>query len=552
MVARNSFVIMITQGLSAILGMIGLFAVSKLWGSYAPGLLGVIWFGMTFVGALSFLYNMGFDATHVKKVSEGKDLARCNGTYIAIKLILIAVLVLTVLGGIAIWKYVLNNDFYDSTRETVIYLFLGYWVFFGLAQIPIMTFNSLKKNVKSQLIWLMEPLFRIPIMIIIALAGISGAYIVNEGADTTFIHLSPLFEWPVFLSGLQDYISTHAIGTMASAYFFSAFVMCFVGFFMLRKYPISKPTKEYMKMYTKFAIPLMIPLIFTMMNVHIDKVMIGYFWTSNEVGQYFAVQRITNMVLMVSSAIGIVLFPTISTMHAKHKNNKKMRNKLIAKVTYKSERYTSMVTVPLLAVIIIFTIPIIDIYLNSSFRPAAQSMQILAIYTFIATLIVPYRYLVLGMNKPGIVARVVTIGGFSNIVLNLLFIPEDGLLSTIGMAGPSGAAMALMISGLMMLAGFHYYSRRMVKRPLFQKRVLIHILAAAIMAVPMWYVVDYLSPLSWLYLLLLAPLSICLYILILWAMGEFKKDDFNFFWDTINPMNMFRYMRTEMKEKPGK
>ncbi len=552
MIAKNSFIIMVTQGLSALLGMIGLFVVSKLWGSSAPGLLGIIWFGMTFVGTFSFLYNMGFDAAHVKKVSEGKDLARCNGTYIAIKLILVSILVLTVLGGIAIWKYVLNNEFYDSTRETVIYLFLGYWVFFGLAQIPIMTFNSLKKNVKSQITWLMEPLFRVPAMIVVVLAGVSGAYLVNEGADTTFITLAPLFEWPSFLSGLQEFISTHAIGAMASTYLFSSFAMCIVGFMLLRKYPIAKPSREYMTMYTKYAIPLMIPLILTIVNTNIDKVMLGYFWTSNEVGQYYAVQRITSMVLMISSAIGIVLFPTISKVHAKYKDDKIKRNKIIANVTHKSQRYTSMVTVPLLFVMIVFAVPIIDIYLNSSFRPAAFSMRILAIYTLIATLIVPYRYLVLGMNKPGLAAKVVVMGGVSNVVLNLLFIPEGNPLSHMGIEGPSGAAIAILISALIMLAGFQYYSRRMVRRPLFQAGILKHLLAASLMAIMMWYVVDYLSPLSWLYLLVLGSASLGIYIVLIWAMGEFKKDDFNFFWDTVNPMNLFRYMRTEMREKPDR
>ena len=129
MIARKSFLIILSQGTSAALGIIGIMMVSKIWGSSAPALMGVIWFGMAFVGTFSFITNMGFDATHVKKMSEGKDPGSCIGTFIAIKLLLASILIISVVGGIAVWKYILQKDFYDATKESVIYIFLGYYVF---------------------------------------------------------------------------------------------------------------------------------------------------------------------------------------------------------------------------------------------------------------------------------------------------------------------------------------------------------------------------------------------------------------------------------------
>jgi O-antigen/teichoic acid export membrane protein len=549
MIARKSFIIMITQTASAVVGLLALTIVSKLWGSSAPSLMGVVWFGMAFVGTFSFITNLGFDSTHVKKVSEGKDIGTCIGTFIAIKLILVSILVITVVGGIAIWKYVLNKDFYDATRESVIYIFLGFYVLFALAQIPIMTFNSLRKNVKSQASMFMEPLVRSPLMILVALAGVTGAIVVLEGS-TEIINLSPAISWPSILQPVQEFLATHTIGAFAFAYLFGAFAMFLVGFIMLRKYPISRPTREYFLLYLKFATPLMIPVLFTLVILNVDKVMLGYFWSSVEVGHYFAVQRITTLILLIYSAIGVVLFPTVSSIHAKYKYEKKKRNKAILRVIRSSERYSSMVIVPIVFIILAFAIPVIDILLNSSFRPAVLSLQILTVYTYVLTLGMPYRFLILGMDRPTTFAKVMVMGGITNIVLNLFLIPEDGLLSQLDINGPSGAALSALISSLVMLVGFHYYSRKIIKFRRFQNRILLHIVAGLLMGLILWKLASYVPQMQWFYLVGLSLIGVGVYLVFLWLLREFSKAELNFFLETVNPKNLLRYIKSEIKEKP--
>ncbi|MCK4266703.1 MAG: polysaccharide biosynthesis protein, partial [Thermoplasmata archaeon] len=329
-----------------------------------------------------------------------------------------------------------------------------------------------------------------------------------------------------------------------------AFAMLLMGFVLLRKYPIKKPNREYMKMYLKFATPLMVPVVFTLITLNIDKVMLGYFWSSVEVGHYFAVQRITTMILMISGAVGIVLFPTVSSFHSRYKHERKKRNRAIITVTQSSERYSSMVTIPLVFIIIVFTVPIIDIVLNSAFRPATLSLQVLAIYTYVLTLGMPYRFLILGMDKPALFAKVLVIGGVVNIVLNFLLIPENGLLSRFDINGPSGAAIAALISAIVLLVGFHNHSRKLMRHRLLQRKIFKHIVAGLLMGVLIWKLSTFIEPLRWFYLVGLSFAGLGIYVGILWCIREFRKADFTFFVDTINPMNMARYIKTEIKEKP--
>jgi len=60
--------------------------------------------------------DLGFSAAHVKRISEGKDLGECIGTYATIKILLTVVMVALVISGIAIWKYVLHNEFFDCSK----------------------------------------------------------------------------------------------------------------------------------------------------------------------------------------------------------------------------------------------------------------------------------------------------------------------------------------------------------------------------------------------------------------------------------------------------
>jgi len=109
------------------------------------------------------------------------------------------------------------------------------------------------------------------------------------------------------------------------------------------------------KNYLVFALPVMLLSVMSVIALNVDKVMLGYFWTFKEVGYYFSFQRITTLLLAVPVAVGTVLFPTISEYHAR--NNVKG----IKDVTRLSERYISMVAIPLITFVIIFPKPILNI-----------------------------------------------------------------------------------------------------------------------------------------------------------------------------------------------
>ncbi len=533
MIARKSFLIVTSQFFTRFLGWIGLIVIAKLWGGFAPEALGIVGFAMAFLALFNIIANLGFSSAHVKRISEGKDLGTCIGTYAAIKLILTSLMVAVVFIAIYVWRNFFNGGFTDATTESVILVFVVYYIFLNLAQIATVTFQGRREIAKRQVTGIFENIVKVPLEILVVLAGVS---IVG-------VSIAPAVNWPQFLWPLQHFIAIHAIGSFAMTYVFAVATTFFVGMWLLRKYPIKKPSFNLFKSYFSFALPIMLISVIGVISVNIDKIMIGYFWTSVEVGYYFTVQQILQIILVFSSAIGIVLFPMLSEHHSS-KNFEKIKE-----TTHLAERYISMVMIPPIVLVIIFAKPVINIMLSSAFLPAASVLVTLTIYALIAGLRIPYSSLISGINRPGVAAKVGIAICATNISLNYLFIPKSGLLSTIGINGPTGAAVATVMSSLVGFFGLRLAAKKLTGIKLLQSHTPRHIIAGLIMAGILYYIGSLVLLVRWYHLLGFAMIGLGIYLLMLIIAREFTKKEFNFFIDILNIRKMYRYIYREIKGK---
>ena len=536
MIARKSLLIVISYFFTRFLGWVGLVVLAKLWSDYAPEALGIIGFALSFLAIFNIVADLGFSRAHIKRISEGKDLGTCIGTYVTIKLLLIGAMVTIVFSTLFIWKNVFHEEFSNATTESVIIVIVLYYVFVNLLQIATDTFEGRKEIAKRQITQIVQGV-KTPLMIIVALAGVSTAGVVS------------VVDWPEFLQPLQQYIADRAVDALAMTYVFAMIVSFLVGIWLFRRYPIKKPDWALFKSYFSFALPLMLFSIVGVISFNIDKIMIGYFWTSTHVGYYFTMQQILEVITVLYIAVGTVLFPTISEYHSS--NNLKK----IQQTTRLAERYITMVIIPPIVLIIIFVRPVINIMLDSAFLPAASVLMILTIYIFIRSLNYPYEALVRGMNKPSIALNIGIVMCVMNIILNFLFIPEEGLLSSIGINGPNGAAVATTISVLVGFFLLRYIVKRFAGIKPWQSHTPRHIFAGLVIGGVLYFLAYHTSffpAVHWYHLFIFAGLGLAIYLLVLFIFKEFKKQDLRFFLDILRPKEMFKYISSELKEKPKK
>jgi O-antigen/teichoic acid export membrane protein len=533
MIARKTILIVLQNALGMLFGYIALKFIAL---ELGPDEIGMVTFGFSVIALFSFISHLGYNNAHMKRISEGKDLGKCIGTFIAIKVGLTALMTAAVIIALTVFKQLYPAGLKD-TNEAILYAMLGYFIFQSLASIPIATFDARAETSKSQIPYMVQHPFKlIGVLFVVFAAGPAAAGEFNTDPDVAF--------------------------NLAMTYYFFVGIIVMVGawaLLLLYKYPISRPDKEIAKSYTKFALPVFLASIMAVLIMNTDRVMIGFFWNSTMVGEYFGVQKITEMILVVSVALGLLLFPIISKLSV-NKDYEAMR-----KLIFSSERYTSMLVAPIMFFLFFFSRPVIHLLLSDDWLSADFTLSFLGIYAFIVSLNKPRVMLLLGLDRPDLTARVSIIMCVLNVTLNALFVPDwdwlrlelvipgmitpSGLTHHIALNGHTGAAIATTLATLTGFLCYRYLTWRHVKASLYHGFTIKHIFASIIMVTVLILMARNIGMDRWYHLILFAVVGLAIYMAILYLMKELKKEDIRFYLSLMDPRAMKDYMKTELKEK---
>ena len=508
MIARKSAFIIGTHLLSGILGYAGLKFIALY---MEPWEYGIVGFAFGFVALFSFFGDLGFGHAHVKRVSEGKNLATCIGTFVAIKTSLAGIFAGSVIISIAIWKYVMGRGFESILHEKAIYLMLAYFVLSTLTQTITYTFNAKKEVAKSEISLFSYSFVRMSATIVVAYSGMS-------------------------------------VLVLAYTYVLGEIVHFVLAFLLFRNYPVGKPSKNYLKSYISFAFPMAIASVSTVIMTNIDKVIIQLFWGSQQVGEYFAVYNLSQFLVIFASAVGMVLFPTISEHYANN-NIDAIRN-----LTLQAERYLSMIVFPIIILMVVLANPIIFILLSAKYAAALPVLYLTPFFILFVIMLNPYEKQLSGMNMPKLVRNRIVIMMIINVVLNLLLVPKDiqsiGLYNLAGL-GATGAAIGTVVSYFVAFIYTRYTAFRVAKIK-GNYKVIFHGIAAALMGTVVYYLTeytDYITITRWYHLVIISLFGLTIYYGILYLLREFKKEDFYLFVDTLNIKKMYEYIAKEIKNK---
>ena len=505
MIARKSALVMATNFSAGLLNYAAIFLIARYY-AFPKFALGLISFTYGFVALLSVIPKMGLPQAHIKRISEGKDIGKCNGTFFSLRLALTAAMVVLTFLSLFVWKYVMHRGFESPVQEKAVYVMLAYFVVLLLAKNFTLTYRAKMEIALAQFPFFIEALAR-------------------TGATAVFVILGYDVIWIVYayvIGGLAFFLS--------SIYFF--------------REPVDKPSREYASIYIKFAIPLSIVSVSFIIMTNIDKVLIQLFWGYNQGADYFSVVRVARYINNITVAFGMLLLPTMSAMHAKKKIGE------MKEMVLQAERYMSMIIMPAVFLLIFLAKPIIYILLSKQFYTAIPILQTLPLFALFDTLEKPYQTKLLGMDLPNFARNRMLLMVGVNVVLNILLIPKDIQsigLHLFGLAG-TGAAIATTIAYLIGLMYTRIVIYRMDKIG-FNFSVAKHAVGAIIMGAAVSYITKFYNIGRWYDLAAISIAGLAIYLVILIVIREFKKEDFELFMDTLNVKKMFGYIKEEMGGK---
>ena len=508
MIARKSALVIAVNFLVGILNYISLYLIARYY-SLPKFALGLLNFTIGFVALFSMLPNLGFPLAHIKRISEGKDIGKCNATFFSIRLMLTALMVAVVISSIFIWKNVMGRGFQTPEQEKALYVMLCYYILLVLSQNFIITYRAKMEIAIAQLPFFIEAFVRTVIIAYLVFSNYGAIWIVH-------------------------------------AYVIGGFVL-FLSTFIFFKEPIDKPTKEYFSSYLKFAIPVSLASVSFIIMTNLDKVLIQLFWGYEQGADYFSIVRLSRFINNITMAVGMLLLPTMSAMYAKNKIDE------LQNVTLEAERYISMILMPVVFLLIFLAKPTVYIFLTKKFYSAIPILQILPLFAMFNALKRPYETRLLGMELPNFARNRIFIMVFVNVILNIILIPKDIRSLGIKLAGLAGvgAAIATVVAYFSGLVYTRLIIYKMSKIGL-NVSVIKHFFAAIIMGFIVRYMNKYYIVRRWYDLLFLFIFGLVIYLAILIAFKEFKKKDFYLFIDTLNPKKMFSYISLEIKEKVKK
>ena len=484
------------------IGYVALFFVARYMG---PEPLGIVAFGMAYIALFQNFADLGFGDAHIKRVSEGRDLGICHGTLFTVKFFLNILLVGVVLSTIFFSKYILHHEFISKTHEQVIYVLLGYFVLGNFSIMIGTTFAARKEVVKGNISYTAGALGSSLFKIFVALTGLGAVYLAGANVINVLI---------IFL----------------------------IHLYFLKGYPIKKPTKEYFKLYASFAFPIMFINFLSNYSENIDKVLIQAFWSSKDVGLYAAGKQITYLFSFLTSITSVLLFPTISAYYAKGDLN------AIRNVSAKTERYLSLILLPIMAFMFVFSRPITLLLLGHKFEILTpQIITILTFAVYFEAITSNYISQITGTNHVRLAVKITIVLLSFNILLHLILIPDHFLGISLFGLGARGATYATLTSAIISGFVYRFFAFRITGAKT-NKSILWHVLGGILMVLSMTVLSKFFPHFNWYYLIIFGLAGLVIYLGTLFILKELTLIDIHYFLNNLNPKHVGGYAIKEIKE----
>ncbi len=504
MLGRKTFLIYFNRMISAVTGALGLFFIARFMENPTYN-YGIVSFALGFVSIFTIISGF-FSRSHMKRISGKEEEAECMGTFLTLNTLATSLMVIFVFGSLWTWQNIFNMGFQTPIHRDVVYIILLFVTIKSLCSIAKATFIGKGEIAKKEVLGFADQ--SIPTILIIYVA-VSGG-------------------------GAIELALTYVVG---------ALIMALLGVFFLIDVKIKKPNWYLIKRYWEFGWPDFLNNIFNKLGNKVDIVLIQIFWSSVNVGYYAAARKLSLIITGVAVAITTVLFPAISDLHSRNQIDN------IKNTVRVAMRYISMLSLPVIIFMIAFPGEIIHILLSDQFLPAVPVFRVLAFQAFIASFFRPINQTIPGIDKPKLMMKIGVIANGINIFLNMILIPDS--LFGIPLFGfkEIGAASATLTAAIISsLLGYYYVNKLIgIDLPI---GTMYHIGAGVLSSFLLYNLHRYILPITRIYHLIgYGLMMLGIYISILYLLGEFTEDDWNYIMETIHPGEMWKYIKEELTGK---
>lgn len=213
---------------------------------------------------------------------------------------------------------------------------------------------------------------------------------------------------------------------IAFAYAFSYVIAAALGLYILAKqtalFDRSVDPFPMRRELLTFSLPLVVTAAMSIVLSDIDMYMLGFLRDAGVVADYNVIYPLSQLLMSAQGAFGFLFMPVVSELDAT--GNHDELDRLYKIVT----KWIVMVTLPMFLVLTLFPAQTISLTFGSKYLGGATSLSVLSLGFFIHTCFGLNKGALTSLGHTRLIMYDDIVGAGFNIVLNLLLIPEFGLL----------------------------------------------------------------------------------------------------------------------------
>lgn len=481
-------------GLQIITALTGII-VARLAG---PEVIGTVAFGTAYVGIFGFTLGL-FGSSHLKLISEGKNLGDCITTYTIIQSLNIGLFIGIFLLYSFFHKTFIKSDF-SQEQIYVIWIFFGFYVISQFLSIMQITFSAQIDVAKGSISIILQNIAYNASRIIVVILGLGAV------ALTAANYVGLLVTIP------------------ATWHYF-------------KRYPFGKFDKSLMKEYLKVSLPFFIIGVCGTGITNLGRILLEYFDNVRQIGLYTAGYSIAAMLLLISSTTGSIFFPLFSKQVAENKFE------LISEQIHKYEKFILQFVLPAVILIVLYSNYIIIALLGNKYFESGQVLQVLIISSFIQILIIPHGNLLIGMRLYKLISYLNILQLIFFVISLLIFLPKN----LFGI-GALGLALSNLLISILLALFYYYYILREAKINPLKKENIIILLSGIFIGLAGYFALEYISIqnsiLNFVAGCLLIP---SIFYLFLHIFKLITVEDFRFFFKLFHLRDTFIYIKQEIR-----
>lgn len=252
--------------------------------------------------------------------------------------------------------------------------------------------------------------------------------------------------------------------------------------------------------HIKPAFSIFVFNLVTSIYLNLDKVMLGFIKSDEDVGYYTAATNLSHILLYAVISLGTVLLPRASNLV---KNNQLDE---FARLSNKAYHFVLLIALPIALGCICLSRPLIFLFCGEAFAPSILTLQIITpIIFFIGISNIIGMQVLYPLGKIKIVTICTCFGATANFICNLIFIP---------FYSQNGAALATVFAEFIVSLSLIIIGHKYIPFKIFNLSILRYTCSAILMFLSCSLVLNYL-PSNLIQIIIIPILGAVIYIVIL-------------------------------------